>query len=611
MSKLRYVSLCSGYGAECIAFKRLRRDNPGFEFECVAWSEIEPNAIKAHDAIHPEYAGRNLGDMTTADYSCIEQPIDVLFYSTPCFTAGTHVHTLRGYVPIEEVTTADYVLTHTNNYQKVLAVGNRNSAPLLRVRGMCINDILCTPNHPFFARKRYKTWNKDRHTYDRMFDEAEWIPAELLSRDYYIGYAINNKAELPNWNGVVVTRWNKPKNTLSDKFTTKSFWYLMGRYVGDGWQRNSSHSKGIVICCSVRNESELIKAIKDAGFSASKVVDKTVTKYFIYSKELLEFVKRYGKYAYGKMVDEDTISLPPDLLGSFLDGVSDSDGCWNETEKCWQLTTVSETLAYGIQQCVAKVYKRPCSITYCKRPEKHTICGRKVNQRDTYMLRWHIDNRKQDKAFYENGIIWFPISGICKEERAATVYNMEVETDNSYTANGAIVHNCQSVSTAGKQAGMKKGDDNAASALIWHTERAIRELHPRICILENVRGMVNRRNRPDFDAWLDVLTSYGYVNFWQILNAKDYGVAQNRERVFVVSILDDIGLPAYQFPTPVPLTKTIEDYMVAAESVRPDYYVNQERVTRKVLGDILNQRSVFEEMEKLYHEEWRERLHGR
>lgn len=91
--KINYISLCSGYGAECIALKRLRRDNTDFDFECLAWSEIEPNAIKAHDALHPEYVERNLGDMTKVDWESwherIGNPhIGLLFASTPCQTVS-------------------------------------------------------------------------------------------------------------------------------------------------------------------------------------------------------------------------------------------------------------------------------------------------------------------------------------------------------------------------------------------------------------------------------------------------------------------------------------------------------------------------------------------
>ncbi|MCM1222020.1 MAG: DNA cytosine methyltransferase [Lachnospiraceae bacterium] len=134
---------------------------------------------------------------------------------------------------------------------------------------------------------------------------------------------------------------------------------------------------------------------------------------------------------------------------------------------------------------------------------------------------------------------------------------------------------CQSVSTAGKQKGMKKGDD-AASALIWHTERAIKELKPRYCILENVKGMVNKRNRPDFDAWCAVLESYGYKNFWQIMNSKNYGVPQNRERVFMVSILDPMG--NFKFPDPFPLERKLRD--VLEDEVDEKYYLSDDRVQK-------------------------------
>ena len=139
---------------------------------------------------------------------------------------------------------------------------------------------------------------------------------------------------------------------------------------------------------------------------------------------------------------------------------------------------------------------------------------------------------------------------------------------------------CQSVSNAGRQKGMKKGDADAASALIWHTERAIKELKPSICILENVKGMVSKRNRQDFDDWCAVLESYGYVNFWKILNSKDYGVPQNRERVFMLSILRTVDNPnpTYNFPAPFPLEKRLRD--VLESNVDESYYLKPEQVQR-------------------------------
>lgn len=150
--------------------------------------------------------------------------------------------------------------------------------------------------------------------------------------------------------------------------------------------------------------------------------------------------------------------------------------------------------------------------------------------------------------------------------------------------------------------------------MIWHTERAIRELHPHICILENVKGMISSRNKPDFDAWCKVLEDFGYINFYKVLNSKDFQVPQNRERVFMVSILPTDGNPnpTYNFPFPMPLTTCVEDIMVPLSEVPEDAWIDPERVTQKVVRDILDQPNVYEELLWRYHvEEASRRLYGR
>jgi DNA (cytosine-5)-methyltransferase 1 len=140
---------------------------------------------------------------------------------------------------------------------------------------------------------------------------------------------------------------------------------------------------------------------------------------------------------------------------------------------------------------------------------------------------------------------------------------------------------CQSVSLAGKRAGMKKGDDSAASALIWYTERAIEALKPKYLLLENVKGMITKKNKPDFDMWCETLKKHGYDNFYQVLNAKQFGVPQNRERVFMVSIRRDGATPeSYTFPKPFPLERRLRD--ILEDSVDESYYLKQEQVDRIV-----------------------------
>ena len=96
---------------------------------------------------------------------------------------------------------------------------------------------------------------------------------------------------------------------------------------------------------------------------------------------------------------------------------------------------------------------------------------------------------------------------------------------------------CVDLSVAGKQKGMKKGS-GTRSGLLWEVERLLNECEelPQVLLMENVPQVHSQDNMPDFQKWIDFLTSKGYSNYWQDLNARDFGVAQNRNRCFMVSI---------------------------------------------------------------------------
>lgn len=110
---------------------------------------------------------------------------------------------------------------------------------------------------------------------------------------------------------------------------------------------------------------------------------------------------------------------------------------------------------------------------------------------------------------------------------------------------------------------MSKGS-GTRSGLLWEVERILKEIRdsngelPQILFMENVPQVHSQDNMPDFRKWLDFLESLGYTNYYQDLNAKNYGVAQNRERCFMFSFLGEYN---YHFPQPIPLTKRIRDYL--------------------------------------------------
>ena len=143
---------------------------------------------------------------------------------------------------------------------------------------------------------------------------------------------------------------------------------------------------------------------------------------------------------------------------------------------------------------------------------------------------------------------------------------------------------CQDLSVAGKQKGMTKGN-NTRSGLLWEVERLLNECEklPQVLLMENVPQVHSKKNMPDFQKWIDFLTEKGYINYWQDLNARNYGVAQNRNRCFMVSILGDY---TYKFPEPIPLDKTMKDYL--EDEVEDRYYITSEKAKKLIDTLILN-----------------------
>lgn len=151
---------------------------------------------------------------------------------------------------------------------------------------------------------------------------------------------------------------------------------------------------------------------------------------------------------------------------------------------------------------------------------------------------------------------------------------------------------CQDLSSAGKQRGMKKGS-GTRSGLLWEVERLLNESGnlPQVLLMENVTEVHGEKNAVHFREWISYLERRGYSNYWQDLNASDYGVAQNRDRCIMVSIL---GQYNFRFPRTIPLEKTMEDYL--EPDVDTHYYIRTEkaaRLIRKLIEDGEIEQGIF------------------
>lgn len=161
------------------------------------------------------------------------------------------------------------------------------------------------------------------------------------------------------------------------------------------------------------------------------------------------------------------------------------------------------------------------------------------------------------------------IHGTNFEPQDIKTWDKDIECD-------LIMHGspCQDFSIAGKGAGGDK-DSGTRSSLMYETLRIVEKLKPKYVIWENVKNLLSKKHRHNFDAYIKAMYDMGYNSFYKVLNAKDYGVPQNRERVFTVSVA--AGYPGdFKWPEPIELTKKLKD--VLEDSVDEKYYLSDEQV---------------------------------
>ncbi len=137
---------------------------------------------------------------------------------------------------------------------------------------------------------------------------------------------------------------------------------------------------------------------------------------------------------------------------------------------------------------------------------------------------------------------------------------------------------CQDISVAGLQAGIVKGETR--SGLLYEVKRllvtsALYDELPKYLILENVKNLVGNKFFDKFNEWIDWLDAIGYNTYWQVINATDCGMPQNRERVFAVSILKSVDV-GFSFPEPIPLDKSMFDYL--EDDVDEKFYLSEDYI---------------------------------
>lgn len=136
---------------------------------------------------------------------------------------------------------------------------------------------------------------------------------------------------------------------------------------------------------------------------------------------------------------------------------------------------------------------------------------------------------------------------------------------------------CQDISVAGLQRGFNE-NSGTRSSLLWECYKAINIKRPKYLLMENVKALVQKKFMPEFIRWQDALSALGYRNFWRVLNSKDYNVPQNRDRVFMVSVLDCNNTTPFSFPETRPLIRKLAD--IVEHDVPESYYLTDAQIVR-------------------------------
>lgn len=518
MSALQTGSLCTGYAGLDEAVRSVLGGD-------LAWvADIDPGA--AAILAHRFPSVPNLGDIAAVDWSSVA-PVDVLTAGFPCFAAGTRILTASGWLPIEDVRIGDLALTHAGRWRPVTGVMSRVSDHSVTVRGQGVPQIMTTEEHPFYARTYRREWrHRQPGGRPRVFGAPEWVEAAKLAGQF-IGQV------LP---------------PVEDAEGSEDLWWLVGRYLADGWTTTGKRGRNrnrVVICCADREADELAERIGRV-VHATRSQALTATNFVITRAWFVDFLVPLGRGAAGKTLTRRELALPQGKAEALLAGWLSGDGC--RTQDAWKGTTVSRSLALSMALLAQRARDVVASLNETAVPSSTVIAGRAVGQRTQYQVVIRDRNRS---AITEGDYGWKLVRSAERVESPALVYNLSVAEDESYVADGAIVHNCQDVSCAGARAGLRDGNRTG----VWsYVARAIGELRPSLVVLENVRGLLSAGADSDMEpcpwclgetgdehalraagAVLGDLANLGFDAEWTVVSAADAGAPHRRERVFILA----------------------------------------------------------------------------
>ena len=432
--------------------------------------------------------------------------VNGLISSPPCFPAGTPVVLARGVVAIEAVRVGDLALTHEGRWRQVTATMSR-TAPV-----WADGCLTATADHPFWTREQNYRWNNERRRKEWSLGPAEWTPAaETHGRFVAVPTTV---AALP-----------VPPVPGRELETANPFWWMVGRWIGDGWVRvqdaspephkkyarysempteclrcgvpGARHARyphlwsaycssacraavsrtgravtrpEVFICCG-RDEAEgLASKLGDTGLTWTRSEERTATRFSTSHTGLPRWLtEHFGKYAHGKTLPGWAFGMPEADRAALLDGYLSADGHYVDP-RTTAADSASYNLATGVRLLASGLGYTTSIFQLGERKRASAIEGRQVKARRPYKVGIIKDDGRFTRVTDKHR--WVKRRRPMTLLGPDTVYDITVAEDHSFVAHGIVVHNCTSWSQAGKGKGRDlEGAILEATGRVWRGEQ--------------------------------------------------------------------------------------------------------------------------------------------
>lgn len=331
-----------------------------------------------------------------------------------CLARGSLVLTReRGYVPIQTVTPGEHALTHKGRWRPVLAVQKTGTRAAVTMRAHGVPGLTLTPDHKVWARK--SRWVRQREGAERA--EPGWLEAQSTFGGY-----VNLKLPETQPHGV------------TDPLT----WWIVGRWIADGhWER-----RGAAILSCGKHETEGL--LSKLGARAGGVYDTGTAiqiRLLDRSGQLKRILRECGEGAGEKRMPPCAATLPKEQASALLAGYLSGDGYFIESRQRWQASSISRVLLLGVAALVQRVHGAIATV-FAGRPARAShIQGREVQCHQEWVLSFNARRERRQEEFILDDGAWKKVRSIEPAGEVET-WNLRVEEDESYTAEGMIVKNC-------------------------------------------------------------------------------------------------------------------------------------------------------------------------